>query len=92
MDSELKPSKTVRYCYWPNCDGSNKKDPTKILITVPKNKKEEWLELAGITKNYSLKTALFCCADHFKVNTDFKPRFKLKFIADPSLRNSGRRL
>ncbi|XP_051156263.1 uncharacterized protein LOC127278544 [Leptopilina boulardi] len=76
---------TYKYCFVPECKNRNINNPAKIFISVPKgSERKKWIKITRRARETSLKSSLFCCEDHFKVEEDIENYTRVKL--DPGVR------
>ena len=66
---EKSRATSYRCCFVPKCGNTSKKQPDKVFVCVPKDKKvkKKWFKVSNrLTK--PTDSNYFCCEDHFDVS------------------------
>lgn len=65
----MPPKAEKKTCMVPACEASSTDYPDRIFVSVPENKKREWLAMVGAESVYIHPTKrFFCCEEHFDVS------------------------
>lgn len=65
----MPPKAEKKICMVPACEASSIDYPDRIFVSVPENKKREWLAIVGAESVYIHPTKrFFCCEEHFDVS------------------------
>lgn len=66
---KMPPKAEKKICMVPACEASSTDYPDRIFVSVPENKKREWLAMVGAESVYIHPTKrFFCCEEHFDVS------------------------